>query len=45
MRKVFEHREEAKQKAIRGRAEMVEKWDWNNVIRERWVPAFERLLR
>jgi hypothetical protein len=24
---------------------MVEKWDWNNVIRERWVPAFERLLR
>jgi len=44
MRHVFEHREEAKQKAARGRAEMVAKWDWKHVIRERWVPEFERLL-
>jgi glycosyltransferase involved in cell wall biosynthesis len=44
MRHVFEHREEAKQKAIVGRQEMVEKWDWDVVIRDRWVPAFERLL-
>lgn len=45
MRHVFEHRDEAKQKAIRGRAEMIEKWDWDVVIRERWMPAFERLLQ
>jgi ribosomal protein L35 len=44
MRHVFEHREEAKQKAARGRVEMVAKWDWKHVIRERWVPEFERLL-
>ena len=45
MRHVFEHRDEAKQKAVCGRAEMAEKWDWEDIIRERWVPAFERLLR
>jgi glycosyltransferase involved in cell wall biosynthesis len=44
MRHVFEHREEAKQKALRGRAEMVEQWDWTNVIRKRWVPELDRLL-
>jgi hypothetical protein len=35
----------AKQKAARGRAEMVAKWDWEHVIRERWVPEFDRLLQ
>jgi glycosyltransferase involved in cell wall biosynthesis len=45
MRHAFEHRENAKRKAARGRAEMVEKWDWDHVIRERWVPEFERLLQ
>jgi glycosyltransferase involved in cell wall biosynthesis len=45
MRHAFEHREEAKQKAMRGRAEMVETWDWDDVVRKRWVPEFERLLR
>jgi glycosyltransferase involved in cell wall biosynthesis len=44
MRHVFEHREAAKQKVARGRAEMVAKWDWEHVIRERWVPEFDRLL-
>jgi hypothetical protein len=44
MRHVFENREAAKQKGARGRAEMVAKWDWEHVIRERWVPEFERLL-
>jgi glycosyltransferase involved in cell wall biosynthesis len=44
MRSVFEHREESKQKAVLGRAEMVDKWDWDKVIGERWVPEFERLL-
>ena len=44
MRHVFEHRQEAKNKAVRGRAEMIEKWDWGEVIRKRWVPEFERIL-
>jgi hypothetical protein len=45
MRQVFENRDETKQKAERGRAEMLDKWDWQQVIRERWVPEFERLLQ
>jgi glycosyltransferase involved in cell wall biosynthesis len=45
MRRVFEHRDEAEQKAVRGRVEMAEKWDWQHVIRERWVPEFARLLQ
>ncbi len=45
MRQVFEHRCEARQKAARGRAEMVERWDWNHIIREHWVPELKRLLR
>jgi glycosyltransferase involved in cell wall biosynthesis len=44
MRQVFTHREQAKQKAVRGRAEMVEHWDWDRIIKNHWVPAFERLL-
>ncbi len=44
MRYVFTHRAEATQKAARGRAEMVETWDWDRVIQDRWVPEFERLL-
>jgi len=43
MRQVFEHRDDAKQSAIRGRKEMVEKWDWNVVIKQ-WVKEFTRLL-
>ena len=44
MRHVFENREEAKRKAILGRTKMVEKWDWDKVIGEHWVPEFGRLL-
>src|SRR5580704_5960620 len=44
MRHVFTHRREAKQKAIRGRAEMVKKWDWDVVVPKYWVPEFQRLL-
>ena len=44
MRHVFRHREEARRKAARGRAEMVERWDWERVIQDRWVPEFQRLL-
>jgi glycosyltransferase involved in cell wall biosynthesis len=44
MREVFTHHEHARQKAVRGRAEMVEKWDWDRVIQHHWVPEFERLL-
>jgi glycosyltransferase involved in cell wall biosynthesis len=44
MRHVFTHTQEAKQKAVRGRAEMVAKWDWDRVIENHWVPQFERLL-
>ncbi|MCH8268975.1 MAG: glycosyltransferase [Acidobacteria bacterium] len=43
MRQVFSHREEAQRRAERGRAEMVEHWDWNMVMK-RWVNEFERLL-
>lgn len=43
MRHVFTHREEAKQKARRGRQDIVEKHDWS-VIMARWVKEFKRLL-
>jgi glycosyltransferase involved in cell wall biosynthesis len=45
MRHVFEHREEARQKARRGRAEMIERWEWSSIIRNHWIPQFERLLQ
>lgn len=44
MRRVYSQRAEAKQKAIRGRQEMAEKWDWDAVVKNRWVPEFQRLL-
>jgi len=44
MRHVFEHSQESRQKALRGRAEMVANWDWDRVIQNYWVPQFERLL-
>jgi glycosyltransferase involved in cell wall biosynthesis len=44
MRGAFKHREQAKRKAMRGRMEMITKWDWDVVLRERWLPEFERLL-
>ena len=43
MRQVFTHRDDAKQRAIRGRKEMVEKWDWS-VVTKQWVNEFARLL-
>jgi glycosyltransferase involved in cell wall biosynthesis len=43
MRHVFTHREEAKDRAVRGRCEMTSKLDWNVVIPQ-WVAEFERLL-
>ena len=45
LRHVFENRGEAKEKAARGRAEMREQWEWTKVIRQHWLPEFERLLR
>lgn len=45
MRHVFEHREEAKTKAALGRGEMIEMWDWDDVVRRHWVPELERLLQ
>ncbi|HWF37654.1 MAG TPA: hypothetical protein VG322_03985 [Candidatus Acidoferrales bacterium] len=44
MRQVFENREEAKQKGLRGRAEMVGGWQWDSVIQKYWIPQLERLL-
>lgn len=44
MRRVFSNPGEASKKALLGRAEMVEKWDWERVVQKRWVPEFERLL-
>jgi len=43
MRHVFENRAEAKEKARRGRRDIVEKFDWSVII-ARWVKEFERLL-
>jgi glycosyltransferase involved in cell wall biosynthesis len=44
MRHVFEHPQESRLKAMRGRAEMVANRDWDRVIQNYWVPEFERLL-
>lgn len=44
MRHIFTHREEAKAKAILGRKEMAERWDWDVVTERRWVPEIQRLL-
>lgn len=44
MRQVFENRDNARQKAARGRQELVRNWDWDLLIRDHWVPAFARLL-
>jgi glycosyltransferase involved in cell wall biosynthesis len=44
MRYVFTHPEQARRKAVLGRQEMVQNWDWDRVIEDHWVPAFERLL-
>jgi hypothetical protein len=44
MRRVFEHPQEARQKAARGRAELVANWDWDRVIQNHWVLQFQRLL-
>jgi len=43
MRHVFNHRDEAKQKARQGRKDIVEKHDWS-VIMRRWTKEFDRLL-
>ena len=43
MRRVFSHPEEAHERAVRGRIEMVSHWDWN-VVLDRWMSGFERLL-
>jgi glycosyltransferase involved in cell wall biosynthesis len=43
MRHVFAHREEAKRLAVQGRREMVERWNWNVIIRQ-WVVECEGLL-
>ena len=43
MRHVFNHRDEAKAKARRGRRDIVEKHDWS-VIMRRWAKEFDRLL-
>ncbi|HEY2461183.1 MAG TPA: glycosyltransferase [Candidatus Acidoferrum sp.] len=43
MRRAFTKRDEAKQKAMRGRCDVVEKLDWS-VITEAWGKEFERLL-
>lgn len=43
MRHVFSHPEEARQRAVQARAEMVERWDWN-LVSELWANEFHRLL-
>ncbi len=43
MRQVFSHPEEARQRAARGRAELVERWDWS-VVSKHWANEFRRLL-
>jgi glycosyltransferase involved in cell wall biosynthesis len=43
MRHVFTHRDEANEKALQGRSDMVTRWDWE-VVLPRWVEEFERLL-
>lgn len=43
MREVYSHPTGTRMRAERGRAEMVERWDWS-VIVPRWVNEFRRLL-
>lgn len=43
MRHVYSHREEARQRAERGRADMVQQYDWSVIIPQ-WAAEFERLL-
>ena len=43
MREAYSHPEKARERGKRGRADMVEKWDWS-VIAPRWVSEFRRLL-
>ena len=43
MRQVFSQHEEAQRRAQQGRADMVKNLDWN-VVTDRWVNEFERLL-
>ena len=43
MRQVFSHPEEARQRAARGRAELVERWDWS-VVSKHWANEVRRLL-
>ncbi len=43
MREVYAHREEARQRARRGRQQMLEHWDWS-VALPRWINEFCRLL-
>lgn len=43
MRHVYSHREEARKRAERGRAEMIQQYDWGVIIPQ-WVAEFERLL-
>jgi glycosyltransferase involved in cell wall biosynthesis len=43
MRQVYADQLEAQKRAARGRAEMVEHWDWS-VIAPRWVGEFKRLF-
>lgn len=43
MRRVYSHRDEARERGKRGRADMTQKWDWS-VIAPRWVNEFRRLL-
>ena len=44
MRHAFENREEAWEKGRRGRAEMVDGWQWDSVIQKYWIPQLQRLL-
>jgi len=44
MRHVFAHPEEAEQRARLGCAEMNEKWTWDAVVRNQWLPAIQSLL-
>ena len=43
MRHVFSHREEGRLRAMRGREEMVARWDLEVVV-EQWVNELKRLL-
>jgi glycosyltransferase involved in cell wall biosynthesis len=43
MRRVFSQREESRQRALQGRADMVQRYDWSVIIPQ-WVAEFRRLL-